>query len=146
MPMNPESMVQQCTAMMKSADVDEGMINRWRVMMHTPIFLDSPCAVYGQAATLGLSDEQKQKLVGIENEARAAALSVLTDGQRKELGDVPERAMPMIEVCGHMRGSMMPMMQMMMGGDESNMMQKMQQMMGGTPSEEPDSPQGKEDK
>ena len=44
-------------------------VRRMQAMMMTPIFLDSPCAVYGQAQSLGLNEEQKKRLGEIEKEA-----------------------------------------------------------------------------
>ena len=127
-------------AMMRKAGMDPAMMKRVQVMVQTPIFLDSPCAVYGQAANLELSDEQKAKLTEIENEARKKALAVLTPEQKKKMGDIPAKPMAMMQMCA----KMMPMMQEMMGGKGGPMMMcpMMQGMNGranregsGTPSE-----------
>jgi YHS domain-containing protein len=103
-------------------------------MMRTPIFIDSPCAIYGQAEALKLSEEQKEKLIEIENEARKKAMDVLTDEQKKKMGDIPNKPMAMAQMCQQMCGKMTPMMQKMMGGKGKAgpmMMCPMMQMMGG---------------
>ncbi len=109
-------MMQRCMGMMQKAGVAPDVMRRWQAMMATPIFLDSPCAVYGQAQALGLSDAQRQKLVQIQTEARKKALAVLTSEQRKKLGAIPDKPMTMMQMGQQMRGKMMPMMQKMMGG------------------------------
>lgn len=108
-------MMAQCKGMMNKMGMSEDMVKRWDAMMHTPIFLDSPCAIYGQADRLGLTDEQRQQLIDIENEARAKSMGVLTDEQRETLGDVPDTPMPMVKMCQEMQSKMKPMMQEMMG-------------------------------
>ncbi len=118
----PQGMMGGCMAMMQKAGMDPAMTKRMQVMMQTPIFMDSPCAVYGQAAALGLSDEQKAKLIEIENEARKKALAVLTPQQRKKMGDVPEKPLAMMQICRQMCARMMPMMQKMMTGKGGPMM------------------------
>ena len=110
----PQEMMARCVGMMRKAGMDPATMKRMQVMMQAPIFMDSPCAVYGQAAALELSDEQKAKLVEIENEARKKALAVLTPEQRKKMGDIPDKPMDMMQ----MRAKMMPMMQKMMGGKD----------------------------
>ena len=120
MPMDPQAMMQQCMGMMQQAGVPAEMMRRCQVMMNTPVFLDSPCAVFGQAEVLGLSAAQKKQLRKIENEAREKAMAVLTAEQRDKMGKVPTTPMAMAQVCQQMCGKMMPMMQKMMP-----MMQKM---------------------
>jgi len=114
--------------------------------MRTPVFPDSPFAIRGQAEALGLSDEQKQQLLDIENEARQKAKTVLTEEQIKKLGEVPDKPMAMMEMCQQMSSKMMPMMQKMMGSQGSPMTMcpmcpMMRMMMGGQ-----DTPQGFETK
>jgi hypothetical protein len=67
--------------------------------MRARIFLDSPAAIQSQKQTLGLSHEQTQMLSDIENEARARAWSVLTDDQRKKIGNVSAKAVTIMDVC-----------------------------------------------
>jgi len=92
--------------------MDPVMMQRMQVMMRAPMHLDSPAALYGQAEALGLSEGQKQELMDIENEARTKALAVLTPEQRRKMGDVPDQATAMMQMCS----KMMPMMRGMMGG------------------------------
>ena len=132
MSMDPAAMMQQCMGMMQEAGVPAEMMRRCQVMMKTPIFLDSPCAVFGQAKSLGLSDAQKKQLTEIENDARKKAMAVLTPEQRDKMGKVPTTPMAMAQVCQQICGKMMPMMQKRMGSKEMGkpmmtcpMMQKM---------------------
>ena len=113
----PQAMMQRCMKMMQKAGVTPAMMQRCQVMMRTPIFADSPCAIYGQADVLRLSEGQKKQLMNIENEARRKALAVLTDEQVKKMGDISEKPMPMAQMCQQMCSKMMPIMQNMMGGD-----------------------------
>jgi hypothetical protein len=148
MPMNPQ-MMQRMMGMMQQAGVGPDMMQRCMVMMRTPVFLDSPSAIRGQAESLGLSDEQKQKLLDIENEARQKAKTVLTEEQVKKLGEIPDKPMAMMEMCQQMSAKMMPMMQKMMDGGSPGqqpmmmcpMCPMMRMMMGGQ-----DTPQGSEPK
>ncbi len=73
------------------------MKERMRLLMRTPIFLDAPCPIYAQAETLSLSEEQKKKLVEIENEARAKARAVLTPEQQAKLLSVPDKPVKMMD-------------------------------------------------
>lgn len=83
------------------------LMERMRLLMRVPIFLDAPCPIYAQSDNLGLSEEQKKQLVEIEKEARQKARAVLTPDQQKRLGEVPEKPITMMETC--------PMMKMMQG-------------------------------
>ena len=105
-----------CMAMMEKAGMSQQMMRRCRVMMRTPISMDSPNAIRGQAEALGLSEEQKNELAEIEKDARKKALAVLTPEQRKKMGEVPGEPMAMMQMCQQMCAKMMPMMQKMMGG------------------------------
>ncbi len=119
--------------MMQKAGIEPEMMQRCQVMMQTPIFIDSPCAIYGQANVLDLSEKQKEQLIDIENEARKKALAVLTDEQKKKMGDIPDKPMAMAQMCQQMCSKMMPMMQKMMSGTGKSrpmMMCPMMKMMG----------------
>ncbi len=70
---------------------------RMRLLMRVPIFLDAPCPIFAQAESLGLSDEQKKKLVEIENEARSKARAILTPEQQVKLVKVPEEPVTMMD-------------------------------------------------
>lgn len=83
------------------------MMQRCQVMMQTPIFIDSPYAIYGQANILDLSEDQKERLIEIENEARTKALDVLNEEQKKKMGDIPEEPMAMAQMCQQMCSKMM---------------------------------------
>jgi YHS domain-containing protein len=96
-----------CMSMMHKAGVKPEMMRRCQAMMQTPIFLDSPCSVYGQADVLKLSEEQKKKLIEIEKEARDKAIEVLTDEQKKQMGEIPDKPMTMAQMCQQMCSKMM---------------------------------------
>ncbi|MHC4461770.1 MAG: YHS domain-containing protein [Planctomycetota bacterium] len=117
----PQKMMQRCANLvMEKAGITPAMMQRCQVMMHKPIFMDSPCAIYGQADALKLSEEQKKKLLEIENEARKKALAVLTSEQREKMGEVPDKPMAMAQMCRQMCSKMMPMMQKMMGSQSKD--------------------------
>ncbi len=99
--------------MMKQMGMSPEMMERMMLLMRTPIFLDAPCPIYAQSDKLGLSDEQKKKLVEIENEARQKARAVLTPEQQARLGTVPNKPVTMMETCPMMKmmGGMGPAMQ-----------------------------------
>jgi len=147
MPMTPQMMMQRMMGMMQPAGVGPDIMRRCQVMMSTPVFLDSPSAIRGQAEFLGLSEEQAKKLLGIEKEARDKAKSVLTEEQKEKMGEIPEKPMAMMEMCQQM----MPMMQKMMSGGSQGgpmmmcpMCPMMQMMMGGQGA--PQGPGTKQDK
>ncbi len=107
--MNPQMMMKNMMGMMQQGGVDPSMMRRCMVMMRTPIFLDSPSAIRGQAEALGLSDEQVKQLLDIDNEARQKAKSVLTEDQLKKMGEVPDKPVAMMEMCQQMMSNkMMP--------------------------------------
>lgn len=116
--------------MIEQMPMSPQMKKRMQAMMNTPIFLDSPCAVYGQRDRLRLTDEQKSQLIKIENEARQKALAVLTPEQKATLGDLPEKPMAMMQMCQNMSSKMMPMMKEMMGEGGMEDMMKFCPMMG----------------
>jgi YHS domain-containing protein len=111
----PQAMMQQCTDMMQKAGITPNMIQQCRIIMQSRVFLDSPEAIYAQAETLGLSEQQKKQLTDIQNEARKKALAVLTTEQREKIGDIPDEPVTMAGMCQKMSRKMMPMMHKMMG-------------------------------
>jgi hypothetical protein len=117
--MNPQMMMQNMMQMMRQAGNDSNMMRLCKAAMSAPIFLDSPAMVRGQAESLGLSEEQMQKLLDIEKAGRQKARSVLTEEQIKEMGEIPDEPMAIMEMCQQMCGEMMPMMRMMMGGQST---------------------------
>ena len=116
MPMNPQMMMRNMMEMMWQASNDSNMMRLCKSMMSAPLFLDSPAIILAQAESLGLSEEQKQKLSDIENEARQKARSVLTAEQTKSMGEIPDEPVAIMEMCQQMCAEMAPMMRMMMGG------------------------------
>lgn len=112
--MNPRMVMENMMEMVQQAGMGPDVMQRCRAMMFTPIFLDSPAAIRGQAESLGLSEEQKQALLDIENEARQKARAVLTEEQMKKMVPIPDTPMTMMEMCQEMPAKMMPMMQRMM--------------------------------
>ena len=116
-------------AMTQKTGPGPAMMKHTRVLMRTPIFLDSPYAIHAQAAELGLSKEQKEKLVDIENEARKKAVAVLRPEQRKKMGDIPDKPLVMTQMCQQMCAGMAPMMHKRAGKGGAMMMCPMMQMM-----------------
>ena len=92
-----------CPMMGMMKQMPPEMMERMQLLMRTPIFLDSPCPLYAQAEKLNLSEDQKKKLVEIENEARQKARAVLTSEQRTKLGNVPDKPVTMMETCPMMK-------------------------------------------
>jgi len=111
----PQAMIQQCVSMMQKAGITTNMMQQCRTVMQSRVFLDSPEAIYAQAETLGLSEQQKKQLTVIQNEARKKALDVLTSEQLEKMGDIPDEPVTMSEMYQRMSRKMMPMMQKMMG-------------------------------
>ncbi len=118
-------------AMIRKPSPGPEMMKHMRVLMQTPIFLDSPYAIHGQAADLGLSAEQKKKLSEIEDESRKKAVAVLTAEQLKKMGEIPDKPMVMMQMCQQMRARMAPMMKKMGSKGGPMMMCPMMQMMSG---------------
>ncbi len=116
-------------AMTQKTSPRPAMMKHMRVMMQTPIFLDSPYAIHGQAADLGLSEKQKNKLIKIENESRKKAVAVLTSEQLKKMGEIPDKPMVMMQMCQQMSARMAHMMQKTAGKGGPMMMCPMMQMM-----------------
>ncbi len=75
-----------------------------------------PRAIYAQAEALGLSEEQRTKLIEIQEQARKNALAVLTPEQRKTLAAIPDTPMAMMQACRQKCAKKMPKMQKMMSG------------------------------
>lgn len=71
--------------MLRKAGVSEETLQQWQVLMKTQFYMDSPAALLAQADDLGLSQDQKQKLMAIQNDSRTKAGNVLTDEQRTRL-------------------------------------------------------------
>lgn len=111
----PEGMMQLCMSMMQKAGMTPDMMRRCRIMMQTPIAIDSPSVLRGQAEALGLSEDQKKQLAEIEKEARKKALAVLTPEQCKKMGAISDKPMPMMQMCQQMCSKMMSNMHKMMG-------------------------------
>lgn len=112
-----EGGAQQCAGMMEKAGVPKQMMHHSRILMQSRIFLNDPGAIYGQAEILGLSEQQKKRLIDIQNEARRKALPVLTAEQREKMGDIPNKPLTMAVMCRQMCEKMMPLMQKEMGAE-----------------------------
>ena len=129
-------MCPMCMNMMAVSDMPDAMRMRMDVMMRTPIYADSPCAIYGRADRLGLTDEQQAQLAEIENEVRQKALDVLTPEQREALGELPDSPMTMMQMCKRMSARMMPKMPGASGSNQmGGAMMGCCPMMGGDASE-----------
>lgn len=98
-PPRPEEMLQRMGEMMHRLRADSETRSHCKTLMRTPFFLDSPAVIRGEAASLGLSPDQIQKLTDIENEARQKAKSVLREEQMKKLGDIPEKPVAIADAC-----------------------------------------------
>jgi hypothetical protein len=94
------------TDMMKQMGMKPEMMARMQLLMHTPVFVDSPAALQVQKDKLRLSEEQAGKLNEIEKEARQKALALLTPEQRTKLGDIPDKPLVMMEMCQQMMAKM----------------------------------------
>ena len=75
------------------------MMQKYQFLATMPIYLDSPTAIYGRAKELGLSQEQKAKLLAITEESRKNALTLLTAEQRQKLGDISNEPITMSQIC-----------------------------------------------
>ncbi len=89
-----------------NAQISELMANRYKVLLQTKIFLDSPSAILGHTKVLDLSAEQSRKLLEIERQARKRALAVLTPEQRQKFGDVSAQPISMASLCQKICGKM----------------------------------------
>ncbi|MCD6385182.1 hypothetical protein J7M23_05325 [Candidatus Sumerlaeota bacterium] len=98
MRMNPERM----QMMMERMGIDHTTIDQCKMIMRTPIYLDSPECLYARSEELGLSKEQKQALKKIAEEAREKALKVLTPEQLKSLDKTTPTPMSVVDLCGKM--------------------------------------------
>lgn len=69
-----------------------------KALLNTPFFINDPGALLAQADILGLSEEQKAKLQTVQKEAADKAMTILTDKQRQQLGDVGKSVTP-VQIC-----------------------------------------------
>ena len=81
-----------------------GTMQKYGFLATMPIYMDSPEVLYSQAQELGLSEQQKGKLLSIISESRKNSLTVLTPEQRQKLGAVPDEPITMEQVCPMMHG------------------------------------------
>jgi hypothetical protein len=110
----PKEMMDMAKDMMKEAGITEEMMMRRKAMMMAPMFADDPAALLGMAKGLALTDDQKAKLMDIQKDARAKALAVLTEDQKKTLGTVADKPTCMMDCMKMMHEKMMPVMEKMM--------------------------------
>ena len=87
------------------------------------LFADGPAAILARAEELGLDAQQAERLGRIAESARRQAGEVLTDDQRRRLGDVPRERIPVMKLgkmrmkgrmAGENAGGMCPMCMKMM--------------------------------
>ena len=75
------------------------MMQKYRFLASMPIYMDSPMVIYARDQELGLSEEQKGKLLAITAESRKNALAVLTVEQRQKLGVISDEPITMSQIC-----------------------------------------------
>ncbi len=112
----PGNMMNECMKKMHGAGISEDTIHQWQVIANTPVQMDDPAAILGQADALGLSKEQRQKLSDSLKESREKANSILTEDQKKKMGKISSKPMTMMEMWQSMCGKMGPMMKEKMKG------------------------------
>ena len=105
--------MKEMQAKMKEAGVSGETMETHMAMMKAPLYLDSPEMLLGQGDALGLTDDQKARLAEVVDDSRAEAAAVLTEAQLATLGQVPDKAMTMMEMRGEMMKKMAPMMEKM---------------------------------
>lgn len=79
------------------------LMQKYQFLATMPIYMDGPTVLYASAQELGLSEEQKAKLLAITAESRRNALAVLTAEQRKQLGVISDEPITMSQICPMMR-------------------------------------------
>ena len=118
----PRKAMEQCPCykMMKSKDPNEKMammkkmgmtdeeIMKAKAAHMAPLYMDQPAMLMGAEESLKLTDEQKTKLMEIDTTARTEAMKVLTDDQKKMLGDT-SKSFTMKEMMMDMHQKMMKM-------------------------------------
>ncbi len=93
---------------------------------------DSPPLLMARADELKLTEEQKQELKSIAEEAQRKAAKLLTADQKSMIGKSPDKAMSMMEIAmmrskgmkGDKSGDMCPMCMKKMEGMKKKMMMK----------------------
>lgn len=78
------------------------IMQKYSFIATMPIYLDSPTVIYARAEELGLSQEQKAKLLTIIDESRKAALALLAPEQKQKLGDISNGPITMSQICPKM--------------------------------------------
>jgi len=120
--------------MLRKMGMPEEKIQQWRVVFNAPIYMDSPAALLGQSDTLGLTQDQRQKLMTIEKEARSKADAVLNAEQKDKIRQT-DKPVTMMELHTAMCSKMMKHQKMKEGGKErGGMMCPMCPMMDRGPS------------
>ena len=127
--MNRHSMTQ---GMMERWGVTPEMQARGHMMMGATLSRDDPGAILGLRDELGLTDAQVSQLEALRSATVDKAQGLLTEDQRTQLKQIPEKSGSMAEMYRRMQGHMQqmngsetvdqsttstpcPMMQMMMG-------------------------------
>jgi len=119
----------QMKKMMEEAGISDEMRTQCRSMMMAPMYMDSPAVLVGMAVKLGLTDDQKNKLMEIEKGARKQALAVLNEQQVKQLGKISDTPMAAMDGMKQMHEKMKPVMEKMV--KEGKQMPMSCPMMGG---------------
>lgn len=70
--------------------VNQDLVDKGRIVLQAKVAPKSPAALLGQANRLNLTQEQRQRLQQIEQQASQQALAVLNDEQKEQLGDALE--------------------------------------------------------
>lgn len=67
--------------------VNQDLVDKGRIVLQAKVAPNSAAALLGQADRLSLTQEQRQRLQQIEQQASQQALAVLNDQQKEQLGD-----------------------------------------------------------
>ena len=102
------AMTEGMKEIMAEADITDEMLSRRRALMRAPMYADDPAVILGQAERLNLSDEQKSKLMEIQESARKQAVAVLNAQQTKTLGEIPSMPMSMMKYMKQMHEKIRP--------------------------------------
>jgi len=101
-------MPREMKEIMTEAGITDEILSRRRALMRAPMYADDPAVILGQARRLNLSDEQKSKLMKIQESARKQAVAVLNAQQTKTLGEIPSMPMSMMKYMKQMHEKIRP--------------------------------------
>ena len=109
------AMTKEMKEIMAEAGITDEMLSRRRALMRARMYADDPAVILGQARRLNLSDEQKSKLLKIQESARQQAIAVLDAQQVKTLGKIPSMPMSMMKYMKQMHEKIRPVVQKRIG-------------------------------